>query len=57
MSKSQTSADRYTYPGHQPIETYIEALWLEKGLSDNTQASYRRDLTGPSSCTGRVHLN
>ena len=26
------------------IEAFIEMLWLEKGLSDNTQQSYRRDL-------------
>ena len=26
------------------IETWLDALWLEKGLSDNTLASYRRDL-------------
>jgi len=27
------------------IEKYIDALWLEKGLSDNTRESYRRDLS------------
>lgn len=26
------------------IDKYIDALWLEKGLSDNTRQSYRRDL-------------
>ena len=26
------------------IEAFIEMLWLEKGLSDNTQQNYRRDL-------------
>lgn len=26
------------------IDTFIEALWLEDGLSANTQAAYRRDL-------------
>lgn len=26
------------------IEQYLDAVWLEKGLSDNTLASYRRDL-------------
>ncbi len=30
-----------TDPG---IESFIEALWLEDGLSANTQAAYRRDL-------------
>ena len=27
------------------IEQYLDTLWLEKGLSDNTLASYRRDLS------------
>lgn len=27
------------------MERYIDALWMEKGLSDNTLSSYRRDLT------------
>ncbi|WP_310343753.1 site-specific tyrosine recombinase XerD [Pelomonas aquatica] len=27
------------------IESFVEALWLEDGLSANTQAAYRRDLT------------
>ena len=26
------------------IESYLDALWMEKGLSDNTLMSYRRDL-------------
>jgi integrase/recombinase XerD len=28
-----------------PIDTFIDALWLEEGLSRNTLAAYRRDLT------------
>ncbi len=27
------------------IDRYLDALWLEKGLSENTLSSYRRDLT------------
>jgi integrase/recombinase XerD len=27
------------------IDQYLDAVWLEKGLSDNTLMSYRRDLT------------
>ena len=27
------------------IEQYLDALWMEKGLSENTLSSYRRDLT------------
>ena len=26
------------------IQDYVRALWMERGLSENTQASYRRDL-------------
>lgn len=28
----------------QLIAAYLDAIWMEKGLSDNTQESYRRDL-------------
>jgi len=28
----------------QLIEQYLDSLWLEKGLSENTRSSYRRDL-------------
>ena len=31
-------------PVHPEIERYIDAMWIEKGLSDNTLSSYRRDL-------------
>jgi len=29
----------------QAVDTFIDALWLEEGLSRNTLAAYRRDLT------------
>ncbi len=29
---------------HPDIERYIDAMWMEKGLSSNTLSSYRRDL-------------
>jgi integrase/recombinase XerD len=29
---------------HPEIERYIDAMWMEKGLSNNTLSSYRRDL-------------
>src|SRR6056297_4295420 len=29
---------------HPDIERYIDALWIEKGLSDHTLDAYRRDL-------------
>jgi integrase/recombinase XerD len=34
-----------TGPASDPIDTFIDALWLEEGLSRNTLAAYRRDLT------------
>jgi len=33
-----------TLDEHPEIERYIDALWMEKGLSDNSLSSYRRDL-------------
>ncbi|MDG1943460.1 MAG: site-specific tyrosine recombinase XerD [Halioglobus sp.] len=35
------SADLHKHP---EIERYIDAMWMEKGLSENTLISYRRDL-------------
>lgn len=33
-------------PGNEStIERYLDALWMEKGLSENTLSSYRRDLS------------
>ena len=29
----------------QSIDTFIDALWLEEGLSKNTLSAYRRDLS------------
>ena len=31
--------------GHIEIDSFIDALWLEEGLSKNTLAAYRQDLT------------
>lgn len=31
--------------GTGPVDRFLETLWLENGLSDNTLASYRNDLT------------
>jgi integrase/recombinase XerD len=30
---------------HPDIEHYIDAMWMERGLSDNTLSAYRRDLS------------
>jgi len=38
------TATPHNYPGYAEIEGYLEAIWHEKGLSDNSLASYRRDL-------------
>ncbi len=42
-SPSPTSA--HDTPDAPDIETFCDALWLEDGLSANTLAAYRRDLT------------
>lgn len=31
---------------HSDIDRFLDALWMERGLSKNTLAAYRRDLTG-----------
>jgi integrase/recombinase XerD len=33
-------------PGEAAIDDYLDAIWLERGLSQNTLAAYRRDLVG-----------
>ncbi len=38
---------------HPEIERYIDAMWMEKGLSDNTLSSYRRDLRQFNDWLGR----
>ena len=42
MTVSASSAR--SYPGQKLIDAYLDVLWLEKGLSDNTLAAYRRDI-------------
>ncbi|QIB66860.1 site-specific tyrosine recombinase XerD [Kineobactrum salinum] len=32
-------------PEHPDVEHYIDSLWIEKGLADNTLDAYRRDLS------------
>ena len=39
------------------IESFIEALWLEDGLSANTQAAYRRDLAALAAWLAPVALD
>ncbi len=37
------------------IERYLDALWMEKGLSDNTLTSYRRDLAAYANYLDQHH--
>lgn len=39
------SQQRDAVPADPSIEAYLDEVWLAKGLSDNTLAAYRRDLT------------
>lgn len=39
------------------IDAFIEMLWLEKGLSDNTQQSYRHDLCHVAGFLNKHHGN
>ena len=32
-------------PASHEVERYLDSLWMERGLSENTLAAYRRDLT------------
>ncbi len=41
MSKVPDYAE---YPDSQSVEQFLDAMWVEKGLSDNTLAAYRADL-------------
>ncbi len=40
----------------QPIDQYIDELWLERGLSENTLAAYRRDLLAAEQLLGKPLL-
>lgn len=42
----RTSARHIADVDHRQIETFLDALWTEKGLSDNTLKAYRTDLEG-----------
>lgn len=45
VTDARVTANKPAQRDQQFIEQYLDALWLEKGLSDNTLASYRRDLS------------
>lgn len=40
-------------PANPAIDRYIDEVWLEKGLSDNTLAAYRRDLQSLAGALGK----
>lgn len=47
-SVSDECADQITTPGALDLElinSFLDSSWMEKGLSDHTQESYRRDLS------------
>lgn len=46
-TSSQNTVEKDTLPvqSRQAIDVFLDALWLEDGLSANTLAAYRRDLT------------
>lgn len=39
-------------PDTEVIDQYLDSIWLEKGVSENTLAAYRRDLSALSSWLG-----
>ena len=45
MSPNSPTRPSPALPSDPLIDTFIDALWLEDGLSKNTLAAYRRDLT------------
>jgi integrase/recombinase XerD len=63
MAAVDTSArgpqdDRYPSAGDQRlIDAFADALWMERGLSDNTLAAYRRDLTALAGWLGQQGLD
>ena len=44
MSNQQAKAVKLQQAASADIERYLDAVWMEKGLSDNSLASYRSDL-------------
>jgi len=54
MSKKPRQKPADTDSGNTTIDTFIDALWLEDGLSDNTLSAYRTDL---NSFSNWLHKN
>jgi integrase/recombinase XerD len=45
LSRSRTSDGGEASQGPGPIDRFLDAVWMERGLSPNTLAAYRADLT------------
>jgi integrase/recombinase XerD len=48
-------ADSFLAASQQSIDRFIDALWIEDGLSPNTLAAYRRDLTLYAQWLAKAH--
>lgn len=44
IAKNETAKSIASSSNKQSIDFYLNALWMEKGLSENTLSAYRRDL-------------
>lgn len=58
MSSKRVASTPLCEADQKLIDTYLDAIWMEKGLSDNTLQSYRRDLSQYShwlkGCSGEL---
>lgn len=45
LDSIDTVATAPTHTDHTEVDAFIDAIWLEEGLSKNTLSAYRRDLT------------
>jgi integrase/recombinase XerD len=47
MSQPSSAEDAVLHPAsEQQLETFLDAIWMERGLSENTLNAYRADLSG-----------
>ena len=52
------SNSSYSLPPDQPvIEAFLDTLWTEHGLSENTLSAYRNDLLGLSKWLSKMTVN
>ena len=51
-------SESFTLPSDQPvIEAFLDTLWVEHGLSENTLSAYRNDLLGLSNWLSKMTVN